>query len=234
MARRCTVLILAAVGGLFCGGCGGPSADNGPGPPSSRPARLGEVVPGADPRIAEWLVPDLDAGTLTVDVEKATDGKAQLRRGEIHYRGDGMRTTFTTVGWYRGKPFAETYILDGRPRARLGPLLSPGDGIPDYYSLVRFEAGRPIFYLFADSDLVAAYPALNAFLQGRDETLADLGRVAWREVRRGAFVAQFPDDLARYVPGTLTRHLGGLFVTDATLAEFRANTLTERLVLKSD
>lgn len=46
-------------------------------------------------------------------------------------------------------------------------MLAPDDETPDYFSLVRFENGKPVVYILVDNDLIGKHPTLCAFRQSK-------------------------------------------------------------------
>ena len=210
-------LVLAS---LLAGGCGKEASDESAVAGSSDAPDAG----GWPKEATSWLAHYGPGDAARVDVEKATGGKGKVDGANEHYNDGTTEAVFRTTGQYQGEAFSEGHLhrIDTTVVARIGPLLVPDDGTPDYFALVRFEDGKPVVYVLVDGDLIGKHSTLCAFRQSKAGAFTALGEIDWENVAKGIYCARF---LA--APG-------GLIVTDATPQELEAGTLATRIVFRTN
>jgi hypothetical protein len=178
-----------------------------------------------------WIEDESVEQGVYVETLLATQGNSYYDGGLQQYDDGDIRTAFEIVGWYHGNFFNKYYYQNTTLKIHLGPNIVSDNDVMDFFAISKIVNGEPFVDVFVDDDFIKEYPQLNIYWGNETQFAAKL---QFREIIPGIYYAQFKDDINRFqiIPGSLTQHYNGAYITDATYDQLFANQLEENIVIK--
>lgn len=131
-----------------------------------------------------------------INVEKATEGKGYFNVNNQQYKFLSVNTVFGYDGIYKGVIFKNKHFNEqGKVVIEITQDLVPNDNILQGIIVEKFEAGKPVVYIFLDEDWKKRFPKINI---AWGKTYQNFKQFDFNEISEGIYVERIEDDHKRF------------------------------------